>query len=207
MLIFIFFFNMKQVKQFTGGHIHTVLEVYDRNKHMQVFVTILMCVFWEKLKFHQFFNFFLFKLFLEGLKVIACIYYDIISISMQKFSLNWFLGQFSHRVPMSVCLCICLWRPETPTSGCRGVLGSKNILQILACNNRVFKNKQVFFPTSNFCVFWRLLVEERFANIGLLPLLLINLEYCWVPQIWRTNWNSRKKTVLCLLNDNCIFLV
>ena len=44
------------------------------------------------------------------------------------------LGQFSHRVAMSVCLSVCLFScDKTPTSRCPGDFWSKGISLILAC--------------------------------------------------------------------------
>ena len=51
------------------------------------------------------------------------------------------LGRFSHRVAMSVCPSVCLWRLETPSSGGGEDLWSKNIFLILGCDDKIVKQK------------------------------------------------------------------
>ena len=50
------------------------------------------------------------------------------------FSLHQPLGWFSHRVAVSVCLFVCMYCCETPTSGGRGDLWLKNVFLLLTCD-------------------------------------------------------------------------
>ena len=52
------------------------------------------------------------------------------------FSLNRPQGRFSHRVAMSVC--VCLWQFKTPSSGGRTDFWSKGLSLILACDDTFF---------------------------------------------------------------------
>ena len=72
----------------------------------------------------------------EGLSLLIHCFGRLFSLSM-----NLPLGRFSNSVAMFVCLFVCVWHLETPSSWGCGDLWSKNVFLILGCDDTIFKKK------------------------------------------------------------------
>ena len=64
-------------------------------------------------------------------------------------SYSFSLGQFSHRVAMSVCLSVFPWQFKTPFSGGCGDLRSKGVPLILACRHVHFIKQHILVLNPN----------------------------------------------------------